>query len=332
MAQFTIASGGTISNSIQHQTGSMTIFGPSALTGTVKVEVSADSGATWVVHAPLGVDTVVTAAEATVIFGNLGLVRVKSSGAEGADRVFPVLTTRMSTVGAAFVGATANPMTADLDGGGFAITNIDPLTTTVGGLGADLSAAPAGAMLFSDGATPAVFGTSADFIWDNVGKGLQLSSAGVFGFWDPTGLYVGSGGEASLSSDGSANFAGALVSITSTGDLNLGSNFINADHSLSLCNGMFSMTAAGDATFGNGAITLNADGTAEFNGEVQFDDRVIVNTLDADVPISDPALAGRVYQDGGILRVSGSSLPTSDPAVAGQLWADAGTVKVSAGP
>lgn len=60
-------------------------------------------------------------------------------------------------------------------------------------------------------------------------------------------------------------------------------------------------------------------------GGVQFDQ----------LPTSDPSVTGELWNDGGVVRVSGSSgvtlstLPTTDPSVAGQLWNDGGVVSVS---
>jgi hypothetical protein len=63
-------------------------------------------------------------------------------------------------------------VTAPVSGGG--ITT--PVPTADGGTGADLSAAPTGAIPFSDGATPAVLGTSGDLAWDDTAKAIVLGS------------------------------------------------------------------------------------------------------------------------------------------------------------
>lgn len=48
------------------------------------------------------------------------------------------------------------------------------------------------------------------------------------------------------------------------------------------------------------------------------------------LPTSDPSVNGMLWNDGGIIRVSGGgSLPTSDPGVAGKLWNSNGQVVLS---
>jgi hypothetical protein len=73
---------------------SVAIYGPASLTGTVTVEVSPDGGATWNVLHSAGVAVEVAAASCVVILAALALfeqIRVKSDGAEGADRVFALI-------------------------------------------------------------------------------------------------------------------------------------------------------------------------------------------------------------------------------------------------
>jgi hypothetical protein len=127
---FVIASGGTTSNSIDHETGSMTIFGPAALTGVVAVEASADGGTTWNALVDLGVAVTIAATKATVIQGNFGLVRVKSNGAEGATRTFPVLTTRSGSRRAVSTNVLVTPLVEDLNGGGNDALNFNSITAT----------------------------------------------------------------------------------------------------------------------------------------------------------------------------------------------------------
>ena len=69
----------------------LTIVAPATLTGTVKVQVSPDAGVSWRYLNEDGSQVVVTANEARD-FGPAALddLRLISSAAEGADRVFDV--------------------------------------------------------------------------------------------------------------------------------------------------------------------------------------------------------------------------------------------------
>lgn len=68
------------------------IWGPSALTGTVTVEVTPDGGTTWNQLSHNGTDVTVAAGDArdveNLAWDNL---RVKSSGAEAAERSFQIM-------------------------------------------------------------------------------------------------------------------------------------------------------------------------------------------------------------------------------------------------
>lgn len=70
---------------------SLTIAGPSALTGAVKVEVTID-GSNWHELNQAGSDVSVAANDAVTITNMAWLnLRVKSAGAEGAERVFRLM-------------------------------------------------------------------------------------------------------------------------------------------------------------------------------------------------------------------------------------------------
>ena len=164
---FVIASGGTTSNSLDHETGTMTIFGPAALTGVVAVEASADGGTTWNALVDLGVAVTIAATKATVIQGNFGLVRVKSNGAEGATRTFPVLTSRAGAHRAVSTNVLVTPLVENLDAGGFNISNAGTVTATT----------------FAGNVTGTVTGTSvpaADNVTD-IGDGTHRVRHGYFG-------------------------------------------------------------------------------------------------------------------------------------------------------
>jgi hypothetical protein len=127
---FVIASGGTTSNALEHDTGAMTIFGPAALDNVVSVEVSPDGGTTWNALVDLGTAVTIAVTEATVIQGNFGLVHVKSAGAESADRTFPVLTTRSGSRRSVSTNVLVTPLVEDLDGGGNDAINFNSITAT----------------------------------------------------------------------------------------------------------------------------------------------------------------------------------------------------------
>lgn len=90
----TIANGGTTSDVLEfgycRLLRGLSITGPSALTGTVTVEISKGrSGTEWSTLQSGGADVTITAAKTTVIEPLIaGRLRLKSSGAEGAERVF----------------------------------------------------------------------------------------------------------------------------------------------------------------------------------------------------------------------------------------------------
>ena len=95
LTDLTIANGGTTSNALTANDlkfiRSVTIQGPSALTGTVTVQVSLD-GTNFVALQSAGSDVTVTAAKALILspLPVRGL-RVVSGSAEGAERVFEVV-------------------------------------------------------------------------------------------------------------------------------------------------------------------------------------------------------------------------------------------------
>lgn len=94
-----IANGGTESDALDYQdlrhVESLTIFGPSALTGVATVEVAPTRtpvAADWVALQSGGADVTITADKATTIHpGVAQALRIVSSAAEGAERSFPVI-------------------------------------------------------------------------------------------------------------------------------------------------------------------------------------------------------------------------------------------------
>ena len=87
LANLTILNTETISNVID-VTGieDLTIYGPTALTAAVSVEVSPDKGVTWI---DTTLDVIINAGTRVhPVHGDK--LRVVSAGAEGADRVFAV--------------------------------------------------------------------------------------------------------------------------------------------------------------------------------------------------------------------------------------------------
>ncbi len=95
--ELTIANAGTTSEEFSDARGlgsmaALTIMGPAALTGTVKLEVSDVVGGTFrTLQSPAGTDVSIAAAKAVTIPAfSCATLRLKSSGAEAADRVFPI--------------------------------------------------------------------------------------------------------------------------------------------------------------------------------------------------------------------------------------------------
>ena len=94
LSSLTIANGGTTSNALTQNDlkyiSGVSIEGPSVLTGTVSVQVSLD-GTNFEELQSSGADVTVTAAKVLILepLPVRGL-RVISSGAEGAERVFKV--------------------------------------------------------------------------------------------------------------------------------------------------------------------------------------------------------------------------------------------------
>ena len=95
---FTIANAGTDSNKVNLIDNSdrrplhMTVFAPAALTGTVTVKVSDVVGGTMVTLQSGGVDVTIAAGKAVAIGIIIAAeVQLVSSGAEAAERVFPVM-------------------------------------------------------------------------------------------------------------------------------------------------------------------------------------------------------------------------------------------------
>jgi hypothetical protein len=84
-----------------------------------------------------------------------------------------------------------------------------------------------------------------------------------------------------------------------------------------------------------GAVQLKAlnDAGAEVSTPISLyhDGNVKLDSL----PTTDPSTTGYLWNDGGVVRVSGSTgvtlsgLPTSDPSATGELWNDGGVVSVS---
>lgn len=69
----------------------MTIIAPAALTGTITVEVSTDNSTFGTLQSPPGTDINIAAGKSIVLDEvYVRYVRLKSSGAEGADRTFQV--------------------------------------------------------------------------------------------------------------------------------------------------------------------------------------------------------------------------------------------------
>lgn len=102
----TIANGGTSSPALSSvwskgqvrstlgNTESMTIYGPAALTGVVKVEVAPKyGGGVWKTLSKDGTDVTVVAAKAVTVEmpGGIQDMRFTSAGAEGAARAIEVL-------------------------------------------------------------------------------------------------------------------------------------------------------------------------------------------------------------------------------------------------
>ena len=95
----TIAQDGTISNVLSEIPATqsivdMTIYGPSALTGTVTVQVAPtdnpESG-DWIALQKSGSDVTVPAVKATPVGGMFRALRLVSGSAEAALRTFPVI-------------------------------------------------------------------------------------------------------------------------------------------------------------------------------------------------------------------------------------------------
>ena len=84
----TIASGAQLSGSVDVEDAqSITIFAPSAFTGTVTVQQSADNGTTWQALQSQGSDVTLTAGKATGLSHvDADAMRFSSGSAEGADR------------------------------------------------------------------------------------------------------------------------------------------------------------------------------------------------------------------------------------------------------
>jgi hypothetical protein len=73
---------------------SLTITGPSALTGTVTVKISTDGGSNYVDAGSAGSDITIGAGNAVTISPvTFNAVKVTSGSAEGAERTFTVLKT-----------------------------------------------------------------------------------------------------------------------------------------------------------------------------------------------------------------------------------------------
>lgn len=96
LGSLTIANGGTTSGELTFNQlrflSAIAIQGPAALTGTVTVEVSFDrEGDTFVALQSGGADVTIPADKVTVLSPiPCARLRVVSSGAEGAERVFPI--------------------------------------------------------------------------------------------------------------------------------------------------------------------------------------------------------------------------------------------------
>lgn len=88
----TIASGGTNSDAVDvARAESATIYPPATLTGTVTVQVSGDSGSTFLDLQSEGSDVDLTVSKALTITSLAAdSLRLNSSGAEGDDRSFVV--------------------------------------------------------------------------------------------------------------------------------------------------------------------------------------------------------------------------------------------------
>lgn len=94
LQDLTILSGATNSNAvgILDDTITLTIYAPSALTGTITLQVEpSTAGTSFVALTSAGSDVTIGASKAVTI-GNIGFrqIRVVSSGAEGADRTFKI--------------------------------------------------------------------------------------------------------------------------------------------------------------------------------------------------------------------------------------------------
>jgi hypothetical protein len=103
----TIANGGTDSGALSAATGvsagvlkllvgavvSVTIFAPAALTGTITIQVKAHpSDSAWTTLQAAGADITVGAGKAVTLSSiPFGDMRIHSSGAEGAERIFSLL-------------------------------------------------------------------------------------------------------------------------------------------------------------------------------------------------------------------------------------------------
>jgi hypothetical protein len=95
----TITSGQTTSDSLITPTGvssiiDLTVYGPSALTGTVTVQVAptdAPQSGDWVPLTKSGSNVTIAAAVATPIAGLFRALRLVSGSAEASTRTFPIL-------------------------------------------------------------------------------------------------------------------------------------------------------------------------------------------------------------------------------------------------
>lgn len=95
LTDLVIANGGTTSNVLDRADyrfmDEFLIGAPSALTGTITVEVSLDEGTTYHTLTSAGADINIAASKAVVIgAGGWDKLRLKSSGAEGGERTFEI--------------------------------------------------------------------------------------------------------------------------------------------------------------------------------------------------------------------------------------------------